>query len=213
MLLLLGRLFLLALPHLLKICLPSLWSPPSSLLAATLMPLSLVKVWLSPILTLSPLMIWYSGLTALFLFLFTKMTLAYLLISAALRSLFLFQQAQYVQVFRLKPAPFCMLFAGLGSTNKSITSHLFSSYLTLVLSLPPGPLLHLSFYLNLPGRSGKNCLLSPPVLSGYNESLDTRFSWRMKQLMSWPYRERFLHPLQSLVISLLLPFASTLLFS
>ena len=35
--------------------------------------------------------------------------------------------------------PFCTLFAGLGNTNKSAISHLFSSYLTLALSLPPGP--------------------------------------------------------------------------
>ena len=44
----------------------------------------------------------------------------------ALRPLFPFQQAQYAQVFPLKPALFCMLFAGLGSINKSATSHLFS---------------------------------------------------------------------------------------
>ena len=37
-------------------------------------------------------------------------------------------------------------------------------------------LLHLSFYLKL---SGRNCLLSPPILSGYNGSLDTRFSQGM----------------------------------
>ena len=36
----------------------------------------------------------------------------------AVRPLFPFQQAQYVPVFPLKPAPFCTLFAGLGSTNK-----------------------------------------------------------------------------------------------
>ena len=41
----------------------------------------------------------------------------------------------------LKPAPFCKLFAGLGSINKSATSLLFSSYLTLVLSSPPSFLL------------------------------------------------------------------------
>ena len=51
--------------------------------------------------------------------------------------------------FSLKPAPFYMLFAGLASTNKSATSLLFSSYLTLALSSPLCPLLHLSFYLNL----------------------------------------------------------------
>ena len=51
--------------------------------------------------------------------------------------LFPFRQAQYAQVFRLKPAPFCTLFAGLGGTNKSAISLLFSSCLTLVLSSPP----------------------------------------------------------------------------
>ena len=53
-----------------------------------------------------------------------------------------------------------MLLAGLGSTNKSATSLLFSSYLTLALSSPPSPLLHLFFYLKLFGRSGRNCSLS-----------------------------------------------------
>ena len=61
--------------------------------------------------------------------------------SVALRPLFRFQQAQYVPVFPLKPAPFCTLFAGLGNTNKSAISLLFSSCLTLVLSSPPSFLL------------------------------------------------------------------------
>ena len=56
-------------------------------------------------------MIWYFGQTAL-AFLPTAL-------SVALRPLFPFQQAQYVQVFRLKPAPFCTLFVVLGNTNKS----------------------------------------------------------------------------------------------
>ena len=68
-----------------------------------------------------------------------------------------FHQAQYLQVFPLKPAPFCMFFAGLSSTNKSVVSLLFSS-LTLAMSSPPCPLLRLSFCLNLSGRSGRNCL-------------------------------------------------------
>ena len=135
----LGRLFLLALPFLLGICLPSQWSPPFPLHALALILLSLVKVRLSPTLTLSTLIIWYSGLTALFLFLLARAALAFLptALSVALRPLFPFQQAQYVQVFPLKPAPFCTLFAGLGSTNKSSTSLFFSYYLTLVLSSPP----------------------------------------------------------------------------
>ena len=168
LLLLLGRLSLLALPDLLGTCLLSLWSPPFPLHAPTLISfsLSLTKVWLSLTLTLSHLTIWCSGQTALFLFLLAKTALAYLpaALSLSLRPLFPFQQAQYAQVFLLKTAPFSKLFAGLGSTNKSTTSHLFSSYLTLALSLSTCPLLHLSFYLNL---SGRNCLLPLPVLSGY----------------------------------------------
>ena len=87
-----------------------------------------------------PLMIWCSGQTALFLFLLEKAALAYLptALCVAPRPLFSFRQAQYVQVFLLDP--FCMLFAGLGSTNKSAISS-FSSYLTLILSSPPYPFL------------------------------------------------------------------------
>ena len=65
---------------------------------------------------------------------------------------------------------------------------LFSSYLTLGLSLPPCFLLHLYFHPNL---SGRNCFLSPPVLSGYNGSPDTRYSGGTAQLMSWPHEERY----------------------
>ena len=131
-------------------------------------------------------------------------------LSVASRTLFPFRQAQYVQVFPLKPAPFSILFAGLGSTNKSAISILFSFYLTLVLSSPPYSLLHLSFYVNL---SGKNCLFSPPVLSGYNGSPDTRFFRGATRLMSWPDGERYLSPLQSLVVSLPFSLVSTLVFS
>ena len=60
-----------------------------------------------------------------------------------------FQQARYAQVFPLKLTPSCTLFAGLGNTNKSAISLLFSSYLTLALSSPPCSLLDLSFYFNL----------------------------------------------------------------
>ena len=88
----------------------------------------------------------------------------------ALRPHFYFQQAQYAQVFPLKPASFCKLFAGFDSTTS--LPLLFSSYLILVLSSPLCPFLHLSFYL----ISGRNCFLFHPVLSRYNGSLDTRFS-------------------------------------
>ena len=165
---------------------------------------SLTKVRLSPTFTLSPLMIWCFGQTALFLF--AKAAPAFLptALSVAVRQLFPFWQAQYAQVFLLKPAPFCTLFAGLGSSNKSAISLLFSYCLTLVLSSPSCPLLHLSCYLKLCSRSGRNCLLSP-VLSGYNGSPDTRFYRETTRLMSWPDVERYLRPPLSLVVSLLLP--------
>ena len=135
-------------------------------------------------------------------FSFGKDSLAYLPIalSAALRPLFLFQQAQYAKVFLLKPMAFCKLFTGLGSTNKSAISLLFSSYLTHVLSSSFSSLLRLPFYFKLSGRSGRNYLLSSSVLSGYNESPDIGFSRGITQLMSWPDGERFLRPQQSLVV-------------
>ena len=64
LLLVLGRLLLLALPVLLGICPRSRWSPPSPLHALALIPLTLAKVRLSPILTLSPphdLVLWTDG--------------------------------------------------------------------------------------------------------------------------------------------------------
>ena len=74
----LGRLFLLAFPLLLETCLRSPWNPLFLLHAPALISLSLAKVRLSLTLTLSQLTIWYSGQTALFLFLLAKATLAYL---------------------------------------------------------------------------------------------------------------------------------------
>ena len=158
---------------------------------------SLAKVQLSLTLTLPHLTLWYFGQMALFPFLLARAALAYLLaaLSVIQRLLFPFRQAQHAQVFPLKPAPFCKLFAGLGSTNKSATSLLFSYYLTLALFSPPCPLLRLSFYLKLSGRSGRNCLLFPPALSGYNVSTDTRFSRGTTRLMSWPDGEHYSYPL------------------
>ena len=93
-----------------------------------------------------PLSIWYSELTALFFFLLARAALAYLPtgFSMALRPLFPSQQAQYAQVFPLKPAPFCTLFAGLDSTNKSAISLLLlpdSRSVFTTLSSPPSFLL------------------------------------------------------------------------
>ena len=91
-------------------------------------------------------MTWYSGQTALFLFLLARAAPAFLptALSVALRPLFPFRQAQYAQVFLLKPAPFCTLFAGLGSTNKSAISLLLlsdSRSVLATLSSPPSFLL------------------------------------------------------------------------
>ena len=210
----LWRLFLLSFPFLLGTPLLLLWSPPSPLRAIALIPLFLAKVWLSPTLTLSHLTILCSGQMPLFLFLLSKVGLAYLptALSVALRLLISFQQTQHAEVSLLKPAPFCKLFAGLGSTNKSAISLCFSSYLTLALFSPLCPLLHLSFYHNLSNRSVRNCVLSP-VISGYNGSPDTRFSRGTTRLMSWPDGEQYFRPLQSLVISLFLYLVSTLVFS
>ena len=148
--------------------------------------LFLAKARLSFTLTLSHFMIWCSGQTALFLFLLARAAPAFLptALSVALRPLFPFRQAQYAQVFPLKPAPFCTLFDGLGSTSKFTISLLFSCCVTLVLFSPPCPLLHLSSYLKLYGRSGRNCVLSPPVLSSYNGSPDTRLFRGTTRLMS-----------------------------
>ena len=125
-------------------------------------------------------------------------------LSVALRLFFPFWKAKYAQVSLLKPAPFRKLFAGLGSTKESAVSFLFSPYLTCVLSSPLCPILHLSFYLQLCARSGRNYLLFSPVLSGYNEPPDTHFFWGTMRLMSWPDKERYSCPLKSLVVTLLL---------
>ena len=197
LLLLLGRLSLFSLSLLFEICFPSRWSPPLPLHALALISLSLVKMWHLLTLTLCPLKTWYSEQMALFLFRLAKAAPAFLLtaLSVALRPLFPFWQAQHFQIFSLKPAPFCTLFADLGSINKSAISLLFSYYLTLVLSSPPCPLLHLSSDLKRCGKSGRTCLLSPPVLSDCNGSLDTCFSRETMQLMSLPNKECHLHPL------------------
>ena len=128
------------------------WNLPSFTVESTLFSpcscsgpsLFLAKVRLSPTLTLSPLMTWYSGQMALFVLLLARAAPAFL---PTLRPLFPFRQAQYVRVFPLKLAPFCTFFAGLGNTNKSAISLLFPYYLILVLSSPPCPLLHLFSYL------------------------------------------------------------------
>ena len=79
-------------------------------------------------------------------FFLARAALAYLptALSVALRPPFPFQQAHYVQVFPLKAAPFCTLFAGLGSTTKSAPSLLLSDSRSVLATLfsPPSFLLH-----------------------------------------------------------------------
>ena len=72
LLLLLGKLSVLVLPHLFGACLPSPWSSHFSHHAPAMIPLSLAKVMLSLTSTLSHLTIWSFGQTALFLFLLAK---------------------------------------------------------------------------------------------------------------------------------------------
>ena len=76
------------------------------------------------------------------------------------------------------------------------------------LSSPPSFLLSQSFW-----KIWQEPSSFPPVLSNYNGPPDTRFSRGTTRLISWPDRVRYLRPLQSLVVSLLLSFVSSLVFS
>ena len=169
----------------------------------------LVKVRLSPTLTLSPLMIWCFGLTALFRFLLAKAAPAYLPIalSVASRPLFPFQQTQYALASLLKPAPLCKLFAGLGNTIKSAISLLLlsnscPSFITL--SSPPSFILSQFLWQELSSLS--SCSIRLHWVPGHS------FFWGNDVADELARRGALLAPLQSLVVSLLL-FVSTLVFS
>ena len=101
---------------------------------------------LSPTLTLSPLMIWCFRQTALFLFLLVRAAPAFLptALSVALRPLFPFPQARCARVFPLWPAPFCTLFAGLGSNKSAISLLLFSDSRSVLATLSSPPSFPLS---------------------------------------------------------------------
>ena len=75
--------------------------------------------------------------------------------------------------------------------------------LTLTPSLPFCSLLHLSFYHKYSSKSGRNCLLSPPLLSGYNGSPDTHFSRKTMLLIIWSGGVRYSCLFQSFAVSLL----------
>ena len=130
----------------------------------------------------------------------------------ALRPPFPFRLVQFVQVFPLKPVPFCKLSAGFGNSNKPAILLLLllsdSRSILATLFSPPSFL-----YLKLSGTSGRSYILSSPLLSGYNGSPDIYFFRGTTWLMSWPDGERYSCLLQYLVVSLLLSLVSTLLFS
>ena len=86
-----------------------------------------------------------------------------------------FWLTQFVQAILLRVAPFGKLFDGLGSTKKSAISRLFSTSPTLALSSSHYPHFVLFFHFKDFGTSGRNCLLSFPLLSGYNRFLTIHF--------------------------------------
>ena len=198
LLLVLGRLFLHALPLLLGIRLPSLWSTLFPLHAPALIPLSRAKVRPSLTWTLSHLTIWCFGLMALFLLARWLWRTCQLLSLWHRGHSFLFSRPSMLKIFRwsLRHSESSLLV----SAAPTSLPLLFSSCQTPVLSSPPCPLLRLFFYLNLCDRSGRNCLPCSLVLSGYNGSPSTRFSRGMTRLMSWPDGQRYSCPLQSLVV-------------
>ena len=123
-----------ALPLLLGTCLPLLWSPPFPLHGPALILLSFAKLSLT--LTLSHLTIW-TNRSIPFFWQTRLWRTCQLLLLCTLRPLFSFWQVWCAQVFPLKPAPFCKLYAGLGRTNKSVISFFSSSSLTLATLCSP----------------------------------------------------------------------------
>ena len=110
----------------------------------------------------------------MFLFLLAKAALTSVPTAhfAALTPLFRFRQAQFVQIFPLKLAPFCKLFAGLGSSSKSAISLLLLSDSRSVLATLSSSL---AFIYHKPfGRSARSCFLSS-LLSGYDGSPNIHF--------------------------------------
>ena len=171
----LERLFLLALSILLGTCLPSLWSPLFPLHGPALILLSRQDAALAHLDSLPPydLVLWTNGSVS---FPFSKggsgvPANCFL----ALRPLFPLQQTQYAQVFPLKPVPFCKLFAGLSSTNKSATfllllsesrSILFSIFPFTAISLADLARTVFSLLLYYQATMGPRILVSPQERRG-----------------------------------------------
>ena len=144
-----------SLSFLLGICLPSLWSPPFAFHALALIPaLTRQDAAFARLDSHSPhdLILWTDGSI---IFPFGKgssSVLANCSLFVTLLSLFPFQQAQHVQLFLPKPAPFSTLCAGLDSINKSATSLLLlsdSRSVLATLSSPPSFLLPQSLWQEL----------------------------------------------------------------
>ena len=204
-----GGLFLLALPFLLGVCLPSRSGPPFPLRALALVPLALAHLDSLPP---HDLVLWADGSVPFPFGGGGSGVLAGCSLCGAEATLF-FSAGPVCSSFS---AGACAILRALCWSWRHHGVCRFSSLLLLSDSrsdLAALSLLHLSFYLKLCGRSGRNCLFSPPVLSDYNGSPDTRFSRGTTQLISWPDGERCLHLPQSLVVSLLLSLVSTLVFS
>ena len=190
------------LPVLLRICLPSPWSPPFPLHAPALILLSLVQLDSLPP---HDLVLWTDGSVP---FPFGKSG------SGVLANCSLYG-IEATLSFSAGPVCFfaeaCAIphaLCCLRNTNKSAIFLLFSYYLTLVLSSP------LSFLLSQTLWQIWHELSSLSSCSiRLQWSPDTRFYRGTTRLMSWPDRERYLRPPQSLVVSLLLSLVSSLLFS
>ena len=145
------------------------------------------------------LTIWCFGQTALYLL--AKAALASLptALCVALRPLFPSQHAQYAQVFPLKPASFCKVFAGLGSTNKSDTCLLLSDSRSVLftLSSPPSFLLPQSLGQIWQELFSLSCSLRLQWVPGHS------FLWVTTWLMRWPNGKRCSCSQLSPVVSLL----------
>ena len=212
LLLVLGRLFLLARSFLLGISPRSRWSPPLPLHALGLITFSLAKVRLSPILTLFPthdLILWTDGSDP---FPFVKGA-SVVLANCSLRSTETTLSFSAGPVCSSFSAEACAILHALCWSRQHQQVCHFSSLFLLpysrsvlaTLSSPPSFLLSQTLW--------QICLLSPPALSGYNGSPDTHFYWGTTRLTSLPDGVRCLRLPQSLVVSLLLSLVSTLVFS